>query len=412
LTRGVEGNVKMSRSRTLDESWVEKLRKDFLLLMRNLSKVIDYDTAAEVRDLGKKYSANFELWVFDEFLNELKDRSDARFEGIRSPAWTFMVELSSMPLGYPNDYYSKEARYAKFRQEGGKWEQRLKKKAQVLWKVFKEALSYTSEKRVVMDLPSEDSLVLEGFQVIITGYDPAQPWQSDAFARFKESLRLYRRKASKYLPWLLQRQLPLTLAFNAGLDTGGLYKRTHILISMSAMINNTPEWGVHMLAHEMGHHLYKSLDQSAQTYWDSAIRQDYGPIDLVDVMRIWPESVKWTSDFAASLVDKDPILSLQIDLLAQDRGGNSGWEKRERFRKELDDGTTTVHVPKHPITGYAGKNTEESFCEAIGRLVGYGPRTVLPQVLAWLLVVIPGLLKLATAKLATRVAERYLRGEA
>lgn len=393
-----------ARAKTLDESWVDKLRKDFLVLMRNLAKIQDYESAAQVRDAIKIYRANFDRWVFEEFLNQFKERDDHRFEGIRKPAWDFSIELSSMPLGYPDDYWSKESRFQRFEQEGPKWEQRLKRKAQVLWKVFRDALSYTTDRRVELHLPDEDSLVLEGFQVQIIGSDPNESsWQLDAFERFKEALRLYRRKAAKTLPWLIQKQLPLKLLFNAGLDAGGVYKRTHITISMSAMINQPPEWGVHMLAHEMGHHLYNTLGQSAKTFWDAAIRQDYGPLDLEDLMRQWPERIKWADDFAESLANSDPILALQIDVLMRERSGNAGWDTRERFQQALDAGMKTVAVPKHPITGYAGKNTEESFCEAIGRLVGYGSRTVLPQVRAWLEIVIPGMVKTAA-----RVAERYV----
>jgi len=75
--------------RTLDESWVEKLRKDFLTLTKNLSRVTDYDIGARVREGFKTYRVNFEQWVFKEFLNKMKDEEVYRFEGLRKPAWDF-----------------------------------------------------------------------------------------------------------------------------------------------------------------------------------------------------------------------------------------------------------------------------------------------------------------------------------
>ena len=60
-------------------------------------------------------------------------------------------------------------------------------------------------------------------------------------------------------------------------------------------------------------------------------------------------------------------------------------------------------VPKSPITGYAGKNTEEAFCEAVGRLVAYGPLVIPETVRGWLRAVLPGI---RIAGLATRTPPR------
>ena len=396
--------------RTIDAQWVERLRKDFLTLMKNVPRVTDYAEADRLRNAFKIYRANFHLWVFEEFLNVLKGREDASFEGLRKPAWDFYGELD-FPLGRPDskydDAYNKpEVLFGQFEGKRDAWATRLKRKAQVCWKAFNDYLNWRTEKKVDMALPDEDQLVLEGFQVKIVGWDPQEAsWQTDAFERFKESLRLYRRRAKAALPWLLQKQLPLTLTFKGSIDEGGRYHNgSHISVSMSAMINEPPEWGAHILAHEMGHHLFKSLDNAASTYWHAVIRQDYEPtLDLRALLAQWPQSIRWTDDFAKTLRDNDPILSVQLDVLSRERGGNAGWEDRDRFQRALDEGETTVYVPKHPITGYAGKNPEEAFCEAIGRLVGYGPRTVLPIVLGWLEVTIPGMVRTAA-----RVAARYL----
>ncbi len=390
LTLRVAARYTQAYVRTIDPAWVERLRKDFLLLLKNLPRVKDYQTADEFREVVRRYRETFNKWVFDELLNPLKEEGKTHLYSIRKPAWDFYLELSNIPLSRPDGYNTEESILYRYQQEVRTWEQRLRAKAQKLWKEFKDHLGYLGD-RVEVEVPDEERLVLEGFQVTLLGYDPREEiWQQNAIPLMKETLRLYRRKASQVLPWLLKKQLPLELDFKVELDKGATYEKSYIHVTMSSMIGMPPEFGVHILAHEMGHHLYKGLNPKAKEFWDTAIRQDYGPIDLRELLQAWPENVLYTDSFTDSIASKDPILSLQVDLLSRDRGGNTGWMTRERFQKAYDSGERTVVVPKHPITGYAGKSPEEAFCEAVGYLVAYGPRTVLPLVQSWLKSILPG----------------------
>ena len=90
----------------------------------------------------------------------------------------------------------------------------------------------------------------------------------------------------------------------------------------------------------------------------------------------------------------DPIMYLQVQGLYE----GDGLFAVEDLRKvsDLQDylqygGKKTVRVHGKPITGYASKNDEEAFCEALGMLVGYGPRALLPEVRQWLRVVLPNI---------------------
>jgi hypothetical protein len=150
--------------------------------------------------------------------------------------------------------------------------------------------------------------------------------------------------------------------------------------------------------------MFKGLSKGAQVFWNTAIRQDYGPLDLRELLAKWPPSIQWAHSFYTGMAEKDPVLALQVDVLSREKAGDLGWEDRDRFQRALDNGEVTVQVPKHPITGYAGKNPEESFCEAVGLIVAYGPRAVHPQVRDWMETIIPG-----KVRLAHQVLVRYLR---
>ncbi len=374
----------------INEKWVDKMREDFLVLIKNLPRVVDFETATTLRGLFIKYREQFYDFFFNKFLNP--DREDGRrFQGLVDPAWSFYSELS-FPLDNPTEYRTEEARYAEFEQVRKAWEQRLRSKAQKFWKSVRDYIGYTQEKEIGVKVPNVDRLVLEGFQVEILGYDPEEgSWQNEALSKFKEGLRIYRKRAAQIVPWVLKKQLPLKLDFNGKLKDGGRYEGSHVWISLMGIVNEPPEWGAHVLAHEMGHHWFKSLSGSAKKFWDAAISNDYGKLDLVKLLDQWPDTLRYTHSFFFHMQDRDPILALQVDTLNRDENMN----ERQDFVEALGKGRE-LFVPKNPITGYAGKNAEEAFCEAIGRLVGYGPATVLPVIKHWLNIVIPGEVRLAS----------------
>jgi hypothetical protein len=405
-TAALVERYKAAEVTTIDEKWIESLRKDFLTLVKNVPRIQTYADASKVRDAFKTFRERFRKFFFDQFLNRQKEDGDASFEGIRKPAWDFYAELE-FPLYYADEHVSEERALVMFREKATAWDKRLRSKAQVFWKDLRDYLSYRKEPKFDVQTPDKDRLVLEGFQVEIWGYESGSTWKDDALSKFKESLRLYRRNAAKRLPWLLQRQLPLVLKFESRLNEGGLYEGSHISIAMSATTGQGPEWGAHILAHEMGHHLFKGLSGPAREFWDTAIRQDYGPLDVDELLDQWPDNIRWSSDFVTHMAMKDPVLALQVDVLSGDTGGSGkSLQERSDFEELL---VHTVPVPKHPITGYAGKNPEESFCEAIGRFVGYGPMTVLPTVRGWLDIVIPGMTKTAFSKLVARYRAAQFR---
>lgn len=386
---------KIAVTETLDKAWVTNMRADFLTLMRNLPRIQDYDTAVRVRNALSIYKEKFKKFIFDELLFKNEERRiPVSLELARKAAWDFYLDLQ-LPLNLPNEHLTESASFQQFLQDKDAWEKRVKAKAQKCWKLLNDHVEAQNEPLSVK-FPDEQRVILEGFRVTFVGYDPDDEWQAEVLEKFKASLKAFRARASRVCPWMLKHEIPIMADFvNCGIDKGGHYGHGVITFCMLTLSGEGVNHGVAVLAHEMGHHLYKQLSGKAQEFWETAIRQDYGPLDLEELLRVWPENINWYDEFVEYMSTKDPILALQVDVLGMGaaKGSNAGMGKREDFQEALDSGTTTLRVPRHPITAYAGKNEEEAFCDVLRNLVAYGPSTVLDEVKHWLDIVIPGTVK-------------------
>ncbi len=401
----------------LDLAHIEKLRKDFLVLLKNLPRVKDYKTAHELKKALRVYRERFEDLIFKRFLDhtikyESKlDENDIKWVNskLRGPAWTFAMELGSMPIDFKDDYYSEESRFVQYEREVKRWESRIRVKAQACWKEIRDLLEYFTQrgKNFEVDVLTEQVMEIEGFKMSLYGFDPekgdySSKWAQEALEILRAGLRAYRTNANKYLPWLIQHQLPVIVNFETTLDKGGEYNfNGTITLYASSLIGEGPKWATHVMAHEMGHYLFKHLDKAAGDYWYHAIRADYKDLDIQELLDKWPESERFAYSFAKEIAKTDPILSLQLDSVGHIP--STSLDKRIDFQDLLDRGVKTIAVPSTPITGYANKNPEEAFCEAIGVLVAYGPGRVPEQVRHWLDVVLPG-----EVKLSSTVVARYL----
>lgn len=415
--------AKFAAIKRLDLAWVEGLRKDFLTLLKNLPRVKDYKTAHQLREGLKGYRKNFDELFFEHFLNkDLKynyenfglSEGEAKWidKQLRSIAWAFSAELSTMPIGFKDDYYSEEARFATFEREAPAWKARLQRKAQVFWKEMKSTIEWLEnvrKKQFNVKVPTSENATLEGFKLLMKGYEPDDPYHPEELEILKEGLKRYRQRASAVAPILLQKQCPIEIEFKSTLDKGGEYGNGVVTFYMSSVANRGPDWVVHALAHEMGHHLFKTfLSQGARDFWYQTIRGDYGDLDIKELLDKWPGDT-WAYAFPEVMGKEDPVLALQVDAISHDQGYGQ-LQKKEDFEKLYNEGTRTLRVPKTPITGYANKNPEEAFCETLGLLVAYGPQAVHEKVRWWLDTVIPGAVKVA--RLEARIVERFKAAKA
>jgi hypothetical protein len=385
----------------IDLGRIEKLRKDLLTLLSNLPRIRTYEQADTLRRGFAVYRQNFDEIFFQRFLNKLRERGNPRADRLdnrlRKPAVDLYNELS-VPLRDPNEYWSEERCLVEFQREKDAWAKRVKRKAAIFWKTLRDEIE--SEGALGTYEVTRQKMVLEGFQVEIHG-TPEESGDAqmlrDGLEKMKEVLKEYRRRALTVVPWMIEHQLPIVLNMDMTLDKGGLYERDHIVMYVSSLIDKGVRWGVHALAHEMGHHMYQLLPADARAYWDAAIRGDYAEdLDLEELLAGWPSSVRFTHTYAHSIMESDPVLSLQLDILSRGHRGDRAYESRDDFVEALENGYKKLTVPRTPITGYGGKSPEEGFCEALGLLVAYGPRTVDQTVLGWLNEIIPGRVKLAS----------------
>src|SRR5262245_5334353 len=90
----------------LDTEWVERLRHDFLILMRNLPRAVDYQSTAPLRDAFKLFRKNFDHFFFQRFLRKSLPYDDAGLSDhdkhyidkkLRKVGWDFYIELG-VPL--------------------------------------------------------------------------------------------------------------------------------------------------------------------------------------------------------------------------------------------------------------------------------------------------------------------------
>lgn len=370
----------------LDQPWVEKLRKDFLVLLRNTDRVKTYADLTKFRQAVNTFRKNFDHLLFDSFLNKLEKREpDTAWlnRKLRGVAWTLSINLS-VPGGYPDEYTTEAGCLARFQQEAPKWKARLQRYARAFWTEMGDVIDWYQSKQtgLTVHVPSREQLELEGFKVTLVGYDIGYR-SEDVLDDLKMGLRHYRARAAKVAPILLRSQVPLIVDFEARLDKGGTYGNGLITLYATSALGHKLgwKWVSHVIAHEMGHHLYRSyLSESAQSFWSQTIRGDLGELDLEELLAKWPGNA-WAYDFSREMTD-DPILALQVEGLSQ-----SDYKKvqtKEEFQALYDKGVRKIPVPKTPITGYANKNSEEAFCEALGLLVAFGPSALHERVRWWL----------------------------
>lgn len=403
--------VRFAAMQKLDLAWVEGLRKDFLTLLKNLPKVKDYKTAHLVNQAFQTYRNRFDEVFFEAFLNKsLKE--DPNLESyasyinnkLRSVAWDFSSDLR-LPIGHQDDYHTEESRFVDFEREYPKWKVRVQRKAQIFWKAMRDVIEYLQQVHgdLDTDLPTVENTTLEGFKLVMSGFKPEDKYHQQELETLKAGLSLYRKRAGMVAPILLRKQLPVVCEFKSTLDKGGEYHSAGYISLYMSSLSKGPSWVAHVMAHEMGHHIWRSyLAKDAQDFWHQTIKGDYGDLDIKELLDKWPEGA-WAFEFTRYLGDSDPILALQVETIKEDR-----LQSKEDFQKLYDKGERKIRVPKTPITGYADKNPEEAFCEAIGLLVAYGPRAVHEKVRWWLDTAMPGAVKVASTMISVRVAHRFL----
>ena len=422
-----------------DKAWVERARKDLLTLLGNFAKVETERDRREVVDGVRGYYRRVlggHIFQGDPgghgtimgLLQALHAKGDGEERGGEGGRRIEFVNADvSAPFGALNGalsdflYFSRSA--AEMRELGLhhvpaystleewkkgalKYKDRAMRAARKLW----DALATWGEKHQnLFDVPNRETRTkIAGFDVVLDDYDPdSEPalerYSTRALAEWTEALTRFRGQALKVMPAMVRQVVPFHLIFRIECSKGGSYSagspRTPAYINLFACGNrgNIDEQ-VHVIAHEMGHHLYRVLlSQAARDDWEATITGSRVELNVEEILAKWPKSEPWAYNMARHTPD-DPIFGLRVAALAQ----RHGYQKRSEYEALIAKGITTIDAPETPITGYAEKNAEESFCEAVGRLVAYGTGAVHPRVRHWLDAVVDHELRLGHVAGAAR----------
>lgn len=418
---------------------VAQLRKDFLGIMSRVASIRSFEDA-------RKFQVAARAWAdtFEGFLVQIRQELEGRkYQSHKTPAntewaeyylknqkdvWDFQYELrhalSSVGKSIPgegdlakerqqfNDWQAYKQTGLTLTEEGqfnqwvGKkilanWEARVRSKARVAWKWLDQFAQWTMNdgysggggKPIRVQVPSVDNVELEGFKVRVIGWEGTD-FQKKGMEIFKAGLRYYRQRAATVYPWILKHQLPLIADFS---DTSGrgqgaaTYKGNSIEVSFWVIHEENPQKFTHAVAHEMGHHAWRTaIDSEGRKFWGDSISGKQTTLDMREVLKLLrPGETLWDLEKRISL--EDPILYLQLQTLIHNRLYQAkDLISLKSIQEYLDNGGDPLfRVPLEPITGYAGKNDDEAFSEAVGMLVGYGPKAVLPAVIHRLKLLLP-----------------------
>ena len=412
------------RAELLTAQKVQALRKDFLTLMKNVKTIT---TNNDLKQIDKWRSAMGRWGAhFEELMVQIKRDIEARvrFQSGKQEwektvnendakyllktmgdVWEFTYGVASVPgnslafyreWNLKNDNWWTDARIlGRFLDDVKSWERRIRTKSRKTWKWLDEVARWTQQtglnsgggEAVKLNVPETRNLSLSGFRVQLRSY-----LESDTNRRMirdlERGLALYKKRVAKILPHMLRATLPIVIDFEGGHGSyAAQYNYDHITMNIWGA-TGTPKEVTKVIAHEMGHHVWREfLSGQAQKAWEEFTRGATTNLNLRDVVK------KWDGVRSKEIERKDPILALQLETLLHDpRYSSLDLISVRSIKTYLEQGgDPIVKVTTRPITGYAGKSPEEAFCEALGMLVAYGPKTVLPSVRKMMEIILPKL---------------------
>lgn len=380
--------------------------------MERALRVDDYSDARRVRselaDLGEawRYMTGEALKVgLEEVVGY--DRSRAALRRIELPRDVWRFPLPPRDRALPEER-AERAAVASLLRDRGSWYRRASHLAS---KAFEALHTVASGHRVMLYLPRSERVEVEGVAVEV---EPMPEAQADRAVRvLGEALRLLRRQGR--VPWLVARLPPLRLVQDCGLAAGSPYYGSFNVPSRTVKLcapwlaGATPQRAAFVIAHEAGHHLWlTSLSADATEAWGGMVRGAVRDVDAREVLARWPEDVP-LDGFVARLAEIDPELHLAFKG-ALEHGDLRGVRSRGALSARGERGP--LRLTASPVSVYAAKSEEEAFCEALGLLAAYGPRTLLPEVAQWLRAVVPTVRPKANGGTVSRSTRKHNRGDA
>jgi len=357
-----------------------------------------WDLQGDVRDIPRqpelKQNQYNNKWRPPEVVREEMVQNRIDYQGFRREDAEEWVDnfLERNPL-MPKEISEANA-LALWKEKARKWATRVRAKARLAWDFLAEVikLGETDQEPINIVSPESENVVVEGFQIEFRGFDESH--QKEYLAPLKEALKLFRAKAQQRAPILLKKLTPFTVQWTwestASSQASAFYDFGHIYLTPWVLGADLLGF-VKTMAHEMGHHLHRTyLSSEATKHWHQFVQGDKVKLNLHEALKTL-RSLGVKTFLDNKLQEQEPILALQLLTLVYDhRYKDLGLFSTDDLQDYLSKGNESdMFVPASPVSGYGGKNSEEAFCEALGLLVAYGPRAVLPSVRSMLQLVLP-----------------------
>lgn len=415
----------------VDKAFVGRLRDEFLTLMKAAGKAANYGEAIKVKDAVRTWREAFDGLIFQDFAKNdiytiIAEHKGHIFRGgdgrvynhdelqkwvaywqkkIRTDCWGLYISLE-VPIEHSETsrklrgeaYAGHEYLYGNYLRERDKSIARAKREALKAWKALEEFITWMGQHMVPVKVGVTEIVTIEGFKTKVIRFGTGD-YDDKAMSTVPAALRKFRERAQRVYPWILKAMLPMELRFRCDLDEGGRYhgpRAIEICVGNLAVGSKSLDEFVRVIAHEMGHHVYKTrLSEERRKLWSALIVADRGPVDLRKSLACWRRSgADSFFRFLDWLKDHEPMTYVKLEALVEsDHLSHEGLSGRIRKIEDLEEivasGKAIVQAPRNPITVYANKNNEEAFCDAFSIAVAIGPRGLLSDVRGWLKDVLP-----------------------
>jgi len=377
------------------QSDIDKFRDDFLVLMKNVKLLSpdDKETAEEFKQIANRYTVQLRGYL-QSLLKAMEEKKTSfdlnqkhpKFYPYVSRVWAqvpFYVKQSKVVWSFLHelqDLYYGDALSS--------WASRTKRKARAAWKWFETVLSFIDERRtsggteddLKMQVLEEELVSTAGFDVQLVGYEDTESHQK-WLGILRSALRVFKEKANKVVPWIVEYALPFRVefSFERGSSAGaygysGTYEYDHINVYPWSFgdVNKV----VHTLAHEMGHHMFRSMSAEHVKEFTELMKGNE-EWDLMELVLLYDANAEESElAFEQRIKSQYPDIYYKWMAAANKYEGYNFHFIQKVVEYLQGGGDPKVNIPSKIVTPYGTKNPEEAFCETVGMLVAYGSRTV------------------------------------
>lgn len=295
-------------------------------------------------------------------------------------------------LRMPNAYSSEAGCFREFESNKKAWARKVREKSKEAFRAIASIDDYLPghvDSGVSLPIHQPVNVEMAGFSVVVMDHDDSDPIrgrnEAQQIRTVRAGMELFRLRGKQSFPWLIERAVPIRLFMGIGSEECGAKYEGRVggrsYIDMWIGLLSTPASVAAVVAHEMGHHYWRVvLDDKAKAAWTDMVAKPKVMVDPKDILSSIPPGERFLD---RHLQKNDPLTSIRLASMYYDPAYRTHVSTRGEIEDLAADGVK-LQLPKYPITGYAAKNQEEAFCEAVSTLVAYGPNYVHDHVLKWL----------------------------